>query len=250
MRTMMCASRGFSLIDEMPNVLRMMTNSQTTRLLMLGALFAFVGCSGGGASDASPDASSGAPPGGPGGTDAGLPDGLNPDSAGIVGAPPGAKRVFITEQTFQGKLGGLSGADGLCIDAAGEAKLGGAWKAWLSSTSVNAIDRVSDVGPWYDLGGSVIFAGKASLATSPIAALWRDERGGSLASDRIWTGTGFGGEYVPDLGPGSKPCADWTSMTMAETAKIGQVGRRNGAAWTAYAGTTCDQQAHLMCLEQ
>lgn len=176
-----------------------------------------------------------------------------PDSGGpAVVVPPGAKRLFITSKTFHGDLGaggGLAGGDASCTSAAQAAGLGGSWKAWLSTTTVDAIDRIVEVGPWYDLAGTVIFSGKTNLTTSPLAGLWIDENKAMLASDRIWTGTGFGGTYLDQLS-GTKPCADWTSGAMSEQAKIGQVGRSDGAAWTAYTGTTCDQNGHLLCLEQ
>lgn len=198
-----------------------------------------------------PAADSGPSSTGTPGDDGGGDGGGSPEGGGSL--PDGAKRIFITSQEFRGDLvgaGGLAGADGACESAAQGAGLGGTWKAWLSTTSVNAIDRVDDVGPWYDLEGTLIFHDKANLTTSPLAGLWIDETGTYLPSDNIWTGTGFGGKYVEDLGPGSKPCSDWTAATISEGAKIGQVGRQDGIAWTLFAGTTCDQQAHLICIEQ
>lgn len=174
------------------------------------------------------------------------------DASALPDLAPGTKRVFVTAQRFSGSLasgGNLAGADAACIGAAQTAGMGGNWKAWLSSSTVDAIDRVSDVGPWYDLGGTLIFSNKANLATVPLAGLWKDETGASLGSDRIWTGTAVGGQYIEDLGPGSKPCGDWMDASISSTAKIGQIGRRD-SAWTAFAGTTCDQQAHLICFEQ
>jgi hypothetical protein len=162
-------------------------------------------------------------------------------------APAGGKRVFITAATFTGNLGGPAGADASC--AAAGAALGGTWIAWLSTTTDDAIDRVADVGPWYDVEGTRIFADRAALAGSPETGLWYDEAGVFLASDHIWTGTGFGGTYIAAL-IGEPPCGEWTSGSMADQAKVGQVGRADGAAWTAQSNTTCDQQAHLLCLEQ
>ncbi len=228
-------------------------NNFSVAVAFAGSLLCIAACSAGGtgASNAATlDASS---PDAGGASDGASTDGSRVDGAGPAQVPPGAKRIFVTQETFEGNLvsgGGLAGADGACSDAAKAAQLGGSWKAWISTSTVDAIDRISDVGPWFDLGGTEIFSDKANLAQSPAAALWRDENGTSLASDRIWTGTGFGGKYAPDLGPGSKPCSDWTSAAQGESAKIGQVGRKDGAAWTAFAGTTCDQQAHLICLEQ
>ena len=167
------------------------------------------------------------------------------------GIPPGGKRIFITHDTFLGNLangGGLAGGDKTCTLAAQAASLGGAWKAWASTTTANAIDRIADVGPWFDLMGTKIFENKEGLKTSPLAGLWLDETGKGLASENIWTGTLFGGVFSTT--PTEQACTDWTSTSMGDGAKIGQVGRQDGAAWTAYASTTCDQHAHLICIEQ
>jgi hypothetical protein len=111
------------------------------------------------------------------------------------------------------------------------------------------IDRVNDVGPWYDLAGTMIFADRANLVTSPVTALWLDENGAFLASDKIWTATGFGGTYQAAF-PGQAPCSEWTVSAVSDSAQVGQVGRQDGAAWTSVFSTSCDQQAHLICIEQ
>lgn len=159
------------------------------------------------------------------------------------------KRVFITSQKYRGDLmggGGLTGADAGCAAAAQSAQLAGTFKAWVSTSTVNAIDRILDVGPWYDLAGAEIFANRTGLQTSPLTAIWLDERGQFLASDKIWTGTRYGGTFDAT----DRSCNDWSSAEMAQSAKVGQVGRQDGAAWTAVSGTTCDQPAHLLCFQQ
>jgi len=176
--------------------------------------------------------------------------GASTGASSSTGLPAGAKRIFITHATFTGTLangGGLSGADKTCAAAAQAASLGGAWRAWASTTTVNAIDRIVDVGPWFDLQGTKIFANKDGLKTSPLAGLWLDEHGAGLASDDIWTGTNYGGVFSNI--PTEMACSDWTSASMSDGARIGQVGM-GAAAWTAFAATSCDQQAHLICLEQ
>jgi hypothetical protein len=162
----------------------------------------------------------------------------------------GAKRIFITHDRFTGTLangGGLSGADQTCTLAAQAASLGGSWKAWASTSTANAIDRIVDVGPWFDLKGTKIFANKDGLKTMPLTGLWYDEHGVGLASDDIWTGTNYGGAFSTI--PTEQACSDWTSASMQDGARIGQVGMP-GANWTAFASTTCDQLAHLICIEQ
>ncbi len=169
------------------------------------------------------------------------------DGPRLIDAPPGSKRVFITSAEPTGSLGGLTGADALCTTTA--APLGGGpWKAWLSTTTVNAIDRITGSGPWFDTTGVVAFASRAQLSTMPAVSLWYDETGDFLSSDKIWTGTGFGGTYLAAL-TGTTPCAEWTSGAMSGQAKVGQVGRSD-AAWTAQSNTTCDQPSHLICFEQ
>lgn len=169
------------------------------------------------------------------------------DGPKAIDAPPGSKRVFITASEHTGALGGVAGADATCTTAAA-ALGGGPWKAWLSTTTSNAIDRSTGAGPWFDTKGTVAFTGRAQLTTMPATSLWYDEAGVFLASDKIWTGTGFGGTYVAALS-GTAPCAEWTSAAMSNQAKVGQVGRSD-VAWTAQSNTTCDQMAHLYCFEQ
>jgi hypothetical protein len=52
--------------------------------------------------------------------------------------------VFVTSTTQTGNLGGLSGADQICNDRAVAAGLTGNYLAWLSTSSMDAIDRFSN----------------------------------------------------------------------------------------------------------
>lgn len=160
------------------------------------------------------------------------------------------KKVFVTSETSGGNLGGLSGADATCQQHAANAGLGGTWVAWLSSSTSHAIDRLTGDGPWVRLDGEPVFANKAAIADQfgkPDNGLWLDESGTWLPSDRIWTGTGIGGRFAESIGDS---CQGWTSNAMADQARIGQVGRSNGAAWTSFSFTTCDQSGtRLICFE-
>lgn len=73
-----------------------------------------------------------------------------------------AKRVFVTSTSQSGQLGGLSGADALCQTRANAGGLGSTWKAWLSTSSVNAKDRVVDA-TYVRLDGVVVASNKADL---------------------------------------------------------------------------------------
>ena len=187
-------------------------------------------------------------------TDASAPSdgGPLPDTGADAGAPI-SSRLFITSDRFDGDLmaraagaaDGPTAGDILCRGVAARANLGGDWGAWLSSDTVDAIDRLHERGPWHDLQGTLVFESLAQIPAGPQTALWYDEASRFLATDRIWTGTIFDGTR----GPMVATCTSWSSGAMSDSARIGQVGR-TGGDWTFQTMTSCDQQAHLICFEQ
>ncbi len=71
-----------------------------------------------------------------------------PTPGPIESAPPTASglvnRVFITSQTFNGALGGITGADNQCQTLANTAGVGGSgteWKAWISDSTQSPASR-------------------------------------------------------------------------------------------------------------
>ncbi len=157
------------------------------------------------------------------------------------------KRVFVTSAEYSGQLGGLAGADQLCQTAATAANKGGTWRAWLSSSTVNAIDRIADVGPWYQepSAGALVktFNNKANLVTSPLQRLYVDEegRGNSVSTQRTyWTGTLQTGQHA------SATCNDWASST----SQNGTVGPGSSAWSYNDFVVSCTSTYSLVCLEQ
>jgi len=59
---------------------------------------------------------------------------------------PGLRRVFITRESFNGDLGGLSGADKKCQELAEKQGLEGEWKAFLGDDENPAVERVKTEG--------------------------------------------------------------------------------------------------------
>jgi hypothetical protein len=118
------------------------------------------------------------------------------------------------------------------------------WRAWLSSSSVDAIDRIEDVGPWYLVDRTtLVFESAAQLATGPSAPVDMSERGETLTGKAVWTGTAAEGIRA------STTCADWSS----DRGNVeGQVGRSNqtGATWTTSTVESCGLYAGLYCIEQ
>jgi hypothetical protein len=172
---------------------------------------------------------------------------------------PQKKYVFITSSTYKGdfitdissaQLSPLERADSLCANAAHAGGMTGTgWRAWLSDTNTDAIDRIAEVGPWYLVGGknTVVFNNKANLTTIPIVPI-RTENGVVLSTTGstpyVFTGTGQGGIY-------SNPtCSNWTSSMKTDHGKVGNISTL--ANWTEDDATSadCSNDYHLYCFEQ
>jgi hypothetical protein len=209
------------------------------------------------AAPGAPDAAPGAPDAAPGAPDAapGAPDA----APGAPDAAPGL-RVFVTSLRYSANLVEVAGTasahdagDTLCQTLADASVLGGTWRAWLSTTELDAIDHIGGDGPWYRMDGAVAFPNRASLATTPMAAIRYDEMGG--APDPFyesWTGTGVGGRMKPLDGLSSTTCVDWTSTIDSDEIQ-GTLGLidEDGPLWTDYADGFCSPfSRHLYCFEQ
>ena len=155
------------------------------------------------------------------------------------------KRIFVTSQQFAGSFGGLSQADVHCTNAAADGGMTGVWKAWLSTSTVSALSRISDAGTWYqestDAGLLRTFNNRCNLATAPLVAVRYDEHGQAQSTTDFWTGTHSGGAGTVST------CQNWTSALSTE---FGTEGRGAGNYWTEYTAQFCNRQASLLCLEQ
>jgi hypothetical protein len=140
-------------------------------------------------------------------------------------------------------LGGLEGADAHCQKLAEAAGAGGkTWRAYLSSRTANARDRIGP-GPWHNAKGELIAgnldelhgdANKISKETglteagNPV-----NGRGDTPNMHDILTGSNADGTAAPDM-----TCSDWTSNG-AGAAFVGhhdRVGLRDDApskSWNA-----------------
>jgi hypothetical protein len=136
-----------------------------------------------------------------------------------------------------GQATGLEGADKICADIA-ESSLTGAgakgWKAFLSTTTVNAIDRITYEGPYYDRLGRVVASSKTGLiATRPTGAestILNDlpnefgtpnhnpDGTGTVDNHDILTGSNASGKFPAG---NSITCSDWTSNTITGNVPVG-----------------------------
>jgi hypothetical protein len=203
--------------------------------------------------DASPTPDGGTPPGAEGGTSDG--SSVTPDDGSVVdsGTPgvdanPGPFYVFVTNGKWRGgDLGGLAGADSKCASEASTFGLPGKYVAWLSTSTVNAINRVpASGGPWLRRqDDAVVIGNRSQLAggggvTVPVAL------GGM---DWVWTSTMANGEavYLETTPRDYQTCEDWTSVSTSESGYGGEAAKA-GDAWNYGHSMTCDAAYSIYCL--
>jgi len=151
--------------------------------------------------------------------------------------------AFVTSIAYTGNLGGLSGADQKCQDLAKAASLpDNTYRAWLSTSSVNAIDRLGSARGWVRVDGKPFADTKADIPYKIYYPLRIDELGndekdfGSL----VWTGTNPDGTLV------SNTCDDWTDSNVGVQ---GQTGSNEGLSslFTSSGVSSCSGSSRLYC---
>lgn len=174
-------------------------------------------------------------------------DGASMHGDGGIVPPAARKRVFYFRNGTLGKIRdsadprpALEVADADCTEGASQMDLGGSWKAWLSSSQIDAIDRISDVGPWYRVDReTLLFASKSDLTRGPRARI----DPGDWAEPFFWSGTALNGRRTPDT------CQDWTVYNAPAAATVGRVDAQ-GEAWVASEPLLCSYYLALLCIEQ
>ncbi len=202
-------------------------------LVSLFALLLFFACSGDSSNDPQVEHSSDA---------GGSPSVPSPD------ARPQHSRMFVTSTQYTGNLGGLAGADALCQGAALAGSLGGTWRAWLSTPSVNAIDRIQDVSPWYLIDReTLVFPVHASLRGPSLVPIGQNEYG-----PFDWETMGFGDRVVrtgSQSGIADDTCSGFTSASGDEYGTYGWLDEPD--EWGGVQSGRCDSSnARLYCFEQ
>lgn len=178
---------------------------------------------------------------------------LGAGATAIAQSPAANMSFFVTSANPKGgNLGGLAGGDAVCQSLAQAAGAGGkTWRAYLSSSTVDAKSRIGN-GPWYNFKGELIAQNLADLHTADKnkisnttaltekgtlpAYLKLDAQGtaqrpeGQLAHD-ILTGTNEDGTKNADT------CNNWTVGDGSAKAMLGhadRLGRNPGVnSWNA-----------------
>jgi len=163
--------------------------------------------------------------------------------------PSDTKRVFVTEQTWQGDLGGLEGADIKCMNASVKAGLNGEWKAWLSDSAQSALERlIHSSDPYILLDGTIVADNWDDLVDGtldhPIDLTENLENVKSTETIYVWTGTVVSGEpYILN-------CDNWTSNSPNLPHGLRGNSLSVVASWTHQSHPRCSPNNHLYCFEQ
>lgn len=161
--------------------------------------------------------------------------------------------AFMTSSMGHGRLEdwpeaggyqGLAAADNICLvrATAGGLPHPEAFKAWLSTSTVDAADRFTYGGPWVRPDGVIVAHTKAELVSGQLhAPINQTAFGEYWGNYGVWTGT-------TNLGDGSgATCFDWTSD---QSGIQGTIGVANSVTqWSEFFGAIdCSGTASLYCL--
>lgn len=170
-------------------------------------------------------------------------------------------RVFVTSTTYDGNLGGIAGADAKCQARANAASLGGTWKAIISDSTTNAIDRfLFRTKPVFNLAGKLTWnPGQQVLLggdTNPVngygalpfgpgviaSVVGTTELGTDPATPWVWTGTNSNGAALSTY-----TCSNWTSNASV-SGYYGNAGSK-ATSWITQNAAGCSNTYRLYCLE-
>lgn len=177
----------------------------------------------------------------------------------VAAEQPGGLSFFVTSTgsgADGGNIGGLEGADAKCEELAAAVDAGArTWRAYLSTSTVNARDRIGD-GPWLNAAGEQIAADVDSLHADGLSngdpQHMLDENGELVPGPEhdIFTGSNDDGELFLDANGVGNTCDDWTSNSADATAVPGpRVGHSDipgnpmfSPSWNnAHTAPGCDQ---------
>jgi hypothetical protein len=158
----------------------------------------------------------------------------------------GNNYVFVSSTTHDGNLGGLSGADAMCKQAASKAGLPGTYVAWLATSTTNALSRLGSARGWIRPDGLPFADSTTALAAGQILYPPEINELGQVGINDVFTGANPDGSLVTGVGQPNFNCNDFTSNTSSQTALCGG-SSGGGWGWTNGQGEYCNATASVYC---
>jgi len=171
--------------------------------------------------------------------------------------------VFLTSGTYDGKLGGLMGADAICqgLAATFDKEHADSYIAWLSDAKTSPLDRIKLDGelattPYILRNGVQVAADFDDLIThGPWPGIDLTDNDEILFGTPVWTNTAIDGVRVS----ADDHCGGWTSNSYDYGARVGRSALpedspalddwKKFGQWTNWLSRSCDYKFRLYCLE-
>ena len=168
-----------------------------------------------------------------------------------MGCTLAGNMVFVTSESFQGKIGGggVKAADGACMNAAAKAQIAnaGGFRAWISDGEHSPSNwNPPPKGPFILPDATIIATSWAQLTSGQLAAPIDVFETGENVDELpyfAWTGTNTDGAATEDR------CSDWSTTSKPHKGTWGSLTQK-GMGWTVHSTIECQQFARLICIEQ
>lgn len=147
---------------------------------------------------------------------------------------------------------GLLAGDAICQKHADDAGLPGSYRAWLSTSFVNAKDRIGDYS-WRRRDGALVAESRSQLLSCtfqgpPCLQSMILAENGTIPPATVFTGTAEDGTGVD--APPPTTCDDWTNDSALVEGWLGLTGSTD-YQWTSLGNAACNQlNIGLYCLQQ
>jgi hypothetical protein len=158
-----------------------------------------------------------------------------------ISEPEGIGTIFVTFGGYNGDLGGLAGADVKCTQVANNAGWEGSWTALLSTSYINAKDRIPDAVFRRTSDNRVVADNKVDLfdgiIDNKISTVY-----GYYVTGGAWTGSHQNGVYYFN-----ETCDDWTTNSSNVYGREG-VPFYTDSRWIDYSDGRCSWDRRLYCV--
>jgi hypothetical protein len=177
---------------------------------------------------------------------------LTSDTVVRAAFSPPPNYVFTTSTTQTPDFGGRSGADSICAKLAANAALPGTYKAWLSTSTENAIDRLGTASGWVRTDGKPVVNSVDDIA--PTSGLFDVPPNVTADGSAYYATAGVWGGAPNMTTPGKDAtnCTDWKSNSASASGIVGISGdSAAGSFFDTWPDTSCDSTfTYLTCLQE
>lgn len=147
--------------------------------------------------------------------------------------------VFVTSTVYASAFGGLAMADTACAQRAAAAALPGTWIALLNDDQTEVADRITLVGPIYNMAEELVAMNEDELyggtAQNPVVY---DEEGQDVGDGWAW------------IGGGGDSCDNWTSAAEFTYGRYAIPAQADSWFWGEGVTDCFGVEAHLYCIDQ